>query len=174
MTKPDIKNNLLTHHQNFIAIIQNLTEQEFLLSINEKWPAGQQLDHIYRSVKPLVLAFGLPKFLLATFFGRANRLSKNYPELVEKYTTKLASGYKASAKYSPAPIALSQRDKLAKKLSGSINKLNKRIGSFSENDLDRYILPHPLLGKLTIRKMLFFTIYHVQHHQSLTLKTLNK
>ena len=33
MTKPDINDNLLTHHQNFIAIIQNLTEQEFLLSI---------------------------------------------------------------------------------------------------------------------------------------------
>ena len=61
-----------------------------------------------------------------------------------------------------------------KKLSALINKLNKKIDSFDEKDLDRYILPHPLLGKLTIREMLFFTVYHVQHHQSLTLKTVNK
>lgn len=25
--------------------------------------------------------------------------------------------------------------------------------------------PHPLLGKLTLREMMFFTIYHVQHHE---------
>ena len=49
-----------------------------------------------------------------------------------------------------------------------------RIDSFSEKDLDNYILPHPLLGKLTIREMLFFTIYHVQHHEVLTLKNLGK
>ena len=112
--------------------------------------------------------------MLATFFGRANRSSKNYDELVEKYTAKLAGGYKAAAKYSSGPIALSQRDMLAKKLSALINKLNKKIDSFDEKDFDRYILPHPLLGKLTIREMLFFTVYHVQHHQSLTLKTVNK
>jgi len=33
-----------------------------------------------------------------------------------------------------------------------------------EDDLDRVMLPHPLLGKLTLREMLFFTIYHVEHH----------
>ena len=34
----------------------------------------------------------------------------------------------------------------------------------SEKDLDKYILPHPLLGRMPLREMLFFTIYHTQHH----------
>ena len=34
-------------------------------------------------------------------------------------------------------------------------------------DLDAVLLPHPLLGKLTVREMLFFTVYHVQHHRAL-------
>jgi len=174
MTKTDIKSNLLKNHQHFIATIQSLPEEEFLLSVNNKWSAGQQLDHIYRSVQPMALALALPKFLLALIFGKANRPSKNYTELVEKYKTKLAAGYKVSAKYSPNDIVLSQRDSLGQKLLGSINKVNKRIDSFSEKDLDNYILPHPLLGKLTIREMLFFTIYHVQHHEVLTLKNLGK
>ena len=38
------------------------------------------------------------------------------------------------------------------------------IGSWREQDLDRYVLPHPLLGKLTLREMLFFTLYHNYHH----------
>jgi hypothetical protein len=26
-------------------------------------------------------------------------------------------------------------------------------------------LPHPLLGKLTLREMLYFTAYHADHHR---------
>ena len=37
---------------------------------------------------------------------------------------------------------------------------------WQENDLDRYQLPHPLLGKLTIREMLYFAIYHNLRHAS--------
>jgi hypothetical protein len=36
--------------------------------------------------------------------------------------------------------------------------------TWSEDDLDNHRLPHPLLGKLTVREMLFFTLYHIQHH----------
>jgi len=72
MTKTDIQNNLLKNHQHFIAAIQSLSEEEFLLSLNNKWSAGQQLDHVYRSVKPLAMALTLPKFLPALFFGKAN------------------------------------------------------------------------------------------------------
>ncbi len=37
---------------------------------------------------------------------------------------------------------------------------------WTEDDLDRFLLPHPLIGKLTIREMLFFTIYHNLRHAS--------
>jgi hypothetical protein len=33
--------------------------------------------------------------------------------------------------------------------------------------LDEYLLPHPLIGKLTIREILYFTIYHNLRHASL-------
>jgi hypothetical protein len=34
------------------------------------------------------------------------------------------------------------------------------------------ILPHPLLGKITIREMLYFTAYHVQHHENIIKRDL--
>ena len=30
--------------------------------------------------------------------------------------------------------------------------------------LDRYRLPHPLIGKLTLRELLLWTLYHNAHH----------
>jgi hypothetical protein len=43
-------------------------------------------------------------------------------------------------------------------------RLREALEGWSERDLDRILLPHPLLGKLTTREMLFFTLYHDRHH----------
>jgi hypothetical protein len=54
------------------------------------------------------------------------------------------------------------------------NQLASSIGRWREEDLDYYRLPHPLLGKLTVREMLFFTVYHNYHHpRSLALRLLD-
>ena len=41
----------------------------------------------------------------------------------------------------------------------------KLVSKWSEGDLDLYVIPHPLIGGLTFREILYFTIYHVQHHK---------
>lgn len=51
--------------------------------------------------------------------------------------------------------------------------LSVRVDSWTEQDLDTVLLPHPLLGKLTVREMLYFTIYHAQHHQMLVDRDLS-
>jgi molybdopterin synthase catalytic subunit len=53
-----------------------------------------------------------------------------------------------------------------------VKKLNKVAQKCSEKDLDYYVIPHPLIGKLTLREMLFFCIYHVQHHHKITEKII--
>jgi hypothetical protein len=37
---------------------------------------------------------------------------------------------------------------------------------WSEAELDAYRLPHPLLGRLSVREMMFFTLLHNRHHQA--------
>lgn len=56
----------------------------------------------------------------------------------------------------------------------NLRRLCASLDSFTEKELDQYVLPHPLLGKLTLREMMFFTIYHVQHHEVLTKKNLEQ
>ena len=52
-------------------------------------------------------------------------------------------------------------------------KFSKRIDQWSESSLDRFKLLHPLLGRLTLREMLFFTIFHNEHHLR-AMKLLNE
>ena len=42
--------------------------------------------------------------------------------------------------------------------------LREAASRWSEAALDGYRIPHPLLGKLTVREMLLFTLYHNVHH----------
>ena len=104
----------------------------------------------------------LPKILLPVIFGRANRPSRSYDELVTRYKEKLQAGGKSTARF--LPDSTCDRLALIQTLQNHVNSLSSRINRFSESELDEFILPHPLLGKLTLREMLYFTIYHVEHH----------
>lgn len=157
---------LTTNHAAFLNTIRSLSDADYMLAKNGKWTAGQQLDHIRRCVQPVALAFGLPSWVLRLLFGKANRASRSYEALVEKYQQKLAAGYGASGRFVPPPtIKLADREKLATELERQVRLLNRRWRTYSENQLDTLLLPHPLLGKLTLREMLYFTAYHVEHHR---------
>jgi len=174
MTKQEIIQKLTASYQDFAQYATSLSEGDFLYAAPEKWSAGRQVHHLISSVSPLALAMKLPFFALKFMFGKANRPSKNYEELVQKYQGKLGAGGKAPKQFTPPEITFSQKEKLIRALQKEVEKVCKGLESFSEVDLDAYILPHPLLGKLTVREMMYFTIYHVGHHKKLIENTLKK
>lgn len=151
----------------FNNYIEPLSKEQFEATPNGKWSAAQNLDHLIRSIKPLQLAYRLPKFALLILFGKTNRPSRTYDELVTKYKTKLTAGGKASGPFIPPFISFEKKEVLIRKYREHKQKLIAKIEKQEEKDLDTYILPHPLLGKVTLREMLFFTIHHNEHHLEL-------
>ena len=154
--------------------MKGLNSRDFTFSLDNKWTAAQQLDHICRSVSPLAIAFSFPKFVIRILFGKANRPSRCYDELVEKYSSKLEKGGVASGKYIPKTIKSGQKEQLIHHLLEVLENLTKKIDKYNEQQLDDYVLPHPLLGKLTIREMLYFTVHHVEQHHKIILRNLGR
>jgi uncharacterized damage-inducible protein DinB len=173
MNKQEIDAKLIENHRKFADYIANLSDEDFTFSNGEKWTAGQQCDHICLSIKPLLKGLSLPKIAIAAMFGKAERDSMSYDDLVAKYQSVLASGGKSTARFLPAAINANQKETMPKSLLKLIGSLTKKIGKFSESDLDKYQIPHPLLGKLTLREMLCFMIYHVEHHHKAALRNLD-
>jgi hypothetical protein len=167
MDKQTIHTLLQQNHAAFIQMIASLNEATFCKVMAEKWTAGQQAQHIHQSLAPLNKALLLPNFLLGWIFGKSNRPSKTYEALTDKYKSKLQLGGRATGRFVPAAVAFNQKDGLVKQLEKDVATLCKLVKRKSEADLDKYILPHPLLGKLTLRELFYFTAYHVQHHQQL-------
>jgi hypothetical protein len=165
MTKAELIRELQLHHRDFTDLLQTFDEQTFGFAPEGKWSAGMQLDHLIRSVAPVGLAFRLP-WLARLVFGKANRPSRSYESVVEKYKSKLAAGGRASGAFVPKVVAFRERQALCQKLQREVEQLCRSVEKTPEHRLNTLILPHPLLGKLTFREMLCFTIYHVQHHRA--------
>lgn len=172
MTREEIRTQLNERHRQFARLISGLSDTDYLYAPEGKWTAGQQMEHIYLSVSPLGMLRLLPGFVLKRKFGTANRPSRSYDEVVAKYKRKLEEGGVASERFKPRPVALAEKARAEKQMLRAVKKLDRALQRYSEAQLDLYILPHPLLGKLTLREMMYFTLYHVQHHEAITLRNL--
>lgn len=165
LDKQTLQQELHERHEQFLQLLGRIPDDAFFIPVAEgKWTPAQQLDHIHKSTGAFNMALLLPK-LMWKGFGVAKRPSRSYEDLIADYHTCLAEGGKSTAKFLPADVKLHQRGVLTAELRTIIENMCKRIGKLSEADLDKYRLPHPLLGKLTLREMAEFTVYHVQHHQ---------
>lgn len=171
-TKEEIITALDEKISSFNDFIHSMSREEFEHAPEGKWSAGQNLDHLIRSIRPLLLAYSLPRLILKTVFGKTNRPSRSYVELVKKYKDRLGKGGRARGPFIPPAISFNQKKSLLEKYNSHKGRLISKVKNYKEEDLDYYILPHPLLGKITLREMLFFTIYHNEHHlEILKLRT---
>lgn len=154
----------------FAAFIVPLSPEQYENTPSGKWSAQQQLDHLTRAVRPINFAMRLPKFLPRLLFGKPKRVGYTYDEVVQKYRSKLQAGAKASGPYIPSSSKSEKRGRALQLFEQQKYGLLRIVEKWTENDLDTCSLPHPIIGKITMREMLFFTIYHIQHH----LKDLQK
>lgn len=167
----DILRELRRVHAESEAYLRSLPAADFVAAQGEKWSPADHARHLAKSVRPLGMALGLPRFILWLRFGRGSAGSRTFPQMREAYLARLAAGAQAgrfapSAQAAPAdPEAY--REKVLAAWNAANAELQARLGAWEEAALDRYRLPHPALGKLTVREMLFFTLYHNAHHLNL-------
>jgi DinB superfamily len=148
------------------AYCKNVEENNFFKRIDNKWSIAENLQHLTTATKTTNYAFRAPKFVLRLLYGKPNRPSRSYEELVAKYTAKLEAGGAATGRYIPTEKEISiGKEELIEKWEAATNKYLSLIKYYWEEEkLDKYIVRHPLLGRITIRELAYFTIYHTKHH----------
>jgi hypothetical protein len=129
-----------------------------------RWTEGQVLDHLILSTKPLNMAYRLPRIVLRWKFGVAKSGSESRDAMIARYEAALAKGGKAPKPFVPPAVPVSEKARLIESLRKEGQRLVEAAGLWSEAGLDKYVLPHPLIGNLTLRNFLEFADYHVQHH----------
>jgi len=175
MVKHEIIALVIKNHQAFAIKVNELSDNDFIKVPKGKWTAGQQLDHILKSVKAITRAFEVPKFILENKFGVSTKPSRDYERVVNDYLITLEQNpnYKLEKRFTPEEISLKEKNGKLRELENIVCILEKGIEKYSEDDLDTYVLPHPVMGRLTLREVLYFTAYHVVHHDKQISQNLN-
>jgi hypothetical protein len=159
----EIRELLDNSFDEFADYINTLPDIRFTATPNGQWSAGQQLEHLVKSIRPISNVMGYPKFTLL-YFGASSLPSRSYDQLSDSYRDLLSSGCKTIKEWKPGTTYPAQRAVLLGAFLSLRVKLQKQLMQWSETELDKYRLPHPLMGKLTMREMLYFVIYHTKHH----------
>lgn len=170
-TKTVLLHTLKDSNQRVIDWFGDIPAEGFFTRHQDVWSASDNVDHLVRAHKPIAKALKLPKITLRAMFGKPEKASKTYEELCKIYRDEVARGAQASGRYlpkqeNPDSKAETRKKELLDQFSNTSAELVSAAEKWQDKELDEYLLPHPILGKLTVREMLFFTIYHNLRHAS--------
>jgi hypothetical protein len=176
LQKDEIIKQLHAAGKEFYEYCLSIDSNKFFHQPAEKWSIAQNVKHLIISANTTRLAYSLPKFIIKLYVGKPNRSSRSYDELVSKYKMKLQQGGKASGRFIPQKLSNNiNTDQLLDSFNQSMAKLRNAIETkWTEQQLDQYIAPHPLLGKITLRELGYFTIHHTYHHLNIIKERLNE
>ena len=169
-TKAEIVSALQDSNRHMQTWFSAISSTEYFTRQGEVWSAADNVDHVIKAIKPIVKAMKLPHLALQTMFGKAQHTSRTFEEVCKIYQEEISKGAKASGRFLPedAPVENKEQAKLdqLQKASRVIEELILACEKWDEDALDQFQLPHPLIGNLSMREMLFFTIHHNLRHAS--------
>jgi len=130
-----------------------------------KWTIAANLYHLTKSTKAVSNGMKMPKNVLSEMFGESTATERTFDELKLKYETTLTTiDVNVPDDYEAEKGRKFDQTELIQRFDKELNDYIQEINKWTEEDLGKYLLPHPLLGKFTIREFMYFTIFHTNHH----------
>ena len=167
-SKAQIVEALQQTHAQLVETVTNLSQEVFTRQPPEGWSAAEYLLHLNLSVRPVGRAMNLPPEKLLSLFGSPDQPSRSYEALEALYRAALANGIRAEDAPRFVPQLPDDRDNLQENLLADWVEYNtallEAVEAWPEAQLDDYNISHPAFGSLTVREMLFFTIFHNRLH----------
>ena len=131
------------------------------------WSPADHLRHLRKTTLPISLAFYLPARILRLGFGTSPSTPRSYAEVRDEYRASLSkstsAGLFAPRPQTPAGDLAVRRAAILHSWHSANARFAAAVQRWPEADLDRYRLPHPRLGPLSLREMAAFTVYHTAH-----------
>lgn len=167
-TGPELMASLRRLDHDGTAFLDSIAGAEFFGSQGDAWSPAEHVRHLAKSARPLAGALEAPRIVLAFRFGVHRGPSPGFSDLRARYLAALAAGAQAG-RFAPRARARPSdeeagRAEVITEWRAANRSVEHAVARWAEQWLDRYRLPHPVLGHLTLREMLAFTVYHTAHH----------
>ena len=143
------------------ALFTQVNDAKINFKPTEKWSFGEEMVHLIMSTNGTALVLASPDERLLP----SDHASRGYDAIVDEYKAKLllnptigqAIADKAGKTYKGAELKVS--------FTRAAQNTLLALKYWDEAKADQWMVwKHPLLGKMTAREMVYFTVYHTRHH----------
>ena len=170
-TKAEILEAAENLHGDIADLFGALPVNVFFARPEQGWSAAENVKHLIRVGMAVNLGLQTPRALLSVF-GAGRQPSRKLAEVRSVYLARLSSGATAGRLYQPLSEAVvsdeapaeARRQALLKKWLKVGGSFCGAIQAWSDADLDRFRLPHPIMGRVPLREMCLFNLLHAIHH----------
>ncbi|QMU66723.1 MAG: DinB family protein [Flavobacteriaceae bacterium] len=166
MNKKEIITILENKHLELFDWLEKQSIEKWEQAVEGKWTSGQHILHLTNSIKLLNTTLKTPKFVLKRKFGICNRKVRSYEEVAKRYDERLAESRDKAALFNKNLKIPSkkEKDRLIITLQIQNKKLQYKTNKWSDIHLDTLLIPHPLMGRMTVREIIMWTACHTAHH----------
>ena len=166
-TREEMRTTFREQEAEITTYLEEFSDEAFFAPQGEHWSPAGHTQHLVKTLRAVVRGLGQSRLALLVL-GRSRRGSRSYDEVVAQYRDALAQGADAGP-YGPSDRVPDMprdewRRQIMERWATASRELRKGVLRWHEPQLDRYRLPHPLIGKLTLRELLLWTLYHNAHH----------
>ena len=168
-SKKEIANALMLDMEKGVAVFGQFSSEEFFRRPAEKtWSPSEHLTHLILSIEPIISIVLMPAVSARYSLGGPENPPRSFDEIIALYEEAMHKDNSAG-KYEPKHISSStdlkrEQKRRINKWKTAVRRLTVLTKRWYENGLDEVGLKHPKLGNLSLREMLFFTIYHNERH----------
>lgn len=151
--------------EEILRVCRNMDTDRFFYG-DEKWSAAENLEHLRLSFAQSWKGLFIPKFISKYLFKKPTHQPLPYEELQEKYRVALVNGAKATKEYIPKVDKTKlSKDSIIQHFEATVTRyLNEVRYYWEDENIDSYQFPHPILGNITARELMYFNIFHCWHH----------
>lgn len=159
--------------RSFAELANAMPDNTFNRQLGGKWSVAETLQHLYLSARPVLRLMTGPRDMFRQW-PEANGCSRPYEEIADLYRQALSTGIKAPEALSPRAVDMTvDQATVIGRFVDVYESLAATAATWPEPDLDRYCMPHPALGLVTVREMLDFVDIHTKHHLNIIIKQLS-
>ncbi len=175
-TKEEIRQECGELRRNGLRFWMDMDTNRFWDRGDAQWSPADNVRHLILSTVPVARGLHIPRWVFRVLFGLSPTSSRTWDALRSTYLDRLASGGTAG-RYAPALVDAprypeTEQKQLVGQCESTVLRLERAVQRWQDLDLDRYRLPHPLLGLLTVREMVMFTLFHFDHHRERVARRL--
>ena len=162
-SKEDIRTALAQLKDRGLSIIGQRDEVNLSKKENSKWSPIEEFYHLIQANKAIAKGLATNHFMIK-MLGTPNRATRSYAELTSRYEKKLAQASIGTNPYAPELGRTLSKSEIENDWNESLDILDSEFHKWSEEDLDGFLLPHPLMGRMIVREMMFFAVHHTTRH----------